>query len=843
MNEDFPIHLNWISTICKRIKGCECEIQKYPLLSLTFCQPIRFLENIPEIPEELSMNDLCTGVPYAMIMNAIEEIKPKSYENYELFQTILNKISQLGYEDVDDLSQEDLIQGDEESHILLCRILEQIVIDRSLTLDIVTKDLKRLPRSFFILERRPESLEEALSLWFSKYPISDTIPMVSTNDFEDDILSGQHIAFVLSRVFPNDIAKYDVNVGPSLNDSMADHNWELIKSIAERLNMFVPPREAMDECLLYNFLSDVFYATRNDVKEYAQPTEPPEMPDVQTAAAIPSDSDKKQKPQIIPRNPRNNIKLNEDDESSKEKEQESEQSSQEDEESSEKKPQKKKKKSKQRESSSSDSDSYNKYKYRGPTHDFGATTSALPNIKGPLVQIIYKSHNKDNRKIKKGNKKTVKEESKSSKDDSVHANTSPQPVIPPMSMSFPSPLPTLPALNNEFDEEVMRFNEEAARFTREAERFAQQTVLSRSVANVPLVQTIHEYVEEEEEDYIEEEYADSESEAPKSSSLKRNEDPELALCLKQLEKLEDDDITERDRSAMANALRRFFNLPKKDQDLEHLRELIAEQYPEDEDPAHIDHITSNLLKVMKKAIDSEESMPRLLISAASKLFGEKPEIKSRASQTREKRELGFANISSFDIEEEKRKLKNKRVQKVESSETLTQTDERFHLTQFSTIFETNEPLQVIPPRVIEINVFPFSKRFVRPYYYDTGNLSRTIKNFSVVQTLLEGTLLPGNKNFSRRKQIYEELEDHDGEHVIFLLNSAKKEYKGTYSYDENMQEARKCSGKGPLYIAFADVGQCLKYDIPSCTLSQTQKNGSADMDAICLKKTLEPQCW
>jgi hypothetical protein len=66
-------------------------------------------------------------------------------------------------------------------------------------------------------------LEDAISLWLSKFPCSHTLPEITS--LRDEILLGEHIAFSLSRIFPTRIPKDLIRVGRDLTSLMIDQNW------------------------------------------------------------------------------------------------------------------------------------------------------------------------------------------------------------------------------------------------------------------------------------------------------------------------------------------------------------------------------------------------------------------------------------------------------------------------------------------------------------------------------------------------------------------------------------------------------------------------------------------
>ena len=831
--DEFDVHKQWISVLCRRIQGCESEIQEFPLLTLSFFQPINVFQTENKLHDEISINELCTAIPYALILNAVNEISPKSLDAKDIFDEILSNLKNKHEKDVSGLTPEGLIQGVKAQHMKMCQLLEEIVVSKALTVDIITKDLKRLPRSFFILQRRPETLEEACALWLSKYPISETIPLVSS-DFESDVLSGQHVAFVLARAFPNDIAKYDVNVGPSLTDIMASQNWELLEPIAEKLNMFLPPRYDMNPSLLYAFIADVFYATRNDVRTFAPPVKPLQVDEPPILEALSNDAAQSTENKLIEPTPRKPIVKQES-------------SPHEANEEEEKEPEKKQKKKQKKLSSSSASSDYESEKpkkhrrrHQNDIQYIPQPASGIPSIKGPLVEIVYKSNNRNMPQ------KAEKE--------------------PPQQIQIPMPQLPTNDFNVEADESMIKFNEEAAKFSQEAQKIAQQLALLRCAQhadntframNAETTQPVYEYDYEEDE-------IDENVKTRSVPVVSQFTEPELALCIKEIEKLSDN-FDQNDINAMGNALKEFFDLPEKQKDFDHLQELIKDQYPENEDPQHVNEVTKQLMKIISK-VSRDNSIPKLMVSAASALFGQNDNNQSRGVQTQRQElsedteeedegvviareipkepELKIEKLMSEDIESPKKE--SKEIQIAETTNADTQTERKFQLSNVNEVFTKTEPVQeeVIQPveeatikQVEEVIETPKNESKI-----DLAALQKTITNFDAVKYAIETVLLPDESFLARKRKIYQSLSKFKGGQVVFLLNTLNKEYKGAYAFTE-ANEAKKITGKGPAFLASPDIGLFMSLDQSTNSFCTLSRNSHDNVIAITMKRSLEPQCW
>ena len=271
---DFDVHLQWLEIALKRIVLFNSENKK-PLLSLSFTNNKCPLYNdSTSFPDKLSINDLSTGFPYAFVLNVMKELPKKLSEPVKLFPTILSTLQSLGYKPSGRCEIDQLISGSKRDHIELLKIIEWAVVDRSLSIQMLCDDVKRLPRSFFILEQQPDMLDDTISLWLSKFPCSHTLPVIK--DFRTEIFQGQHVAFSLSRTYPKRILKDEINVGTELTDSMITQNWELAAPVMEELMVFVPPmRQFSSPHLLNLFFADIFYATRSSAKKFVRLDKPP----------------------------------------------------------------------------------------------------------------------------------------------------------------------------------------------------------------------------------------------------------------------------------------------------------------------------------------------------------------------------------------------------------------------------------------------------------------------------------------------------------------------------------------------------------------------------------------
>ena len=264
--DEFEEHQQLIQLFVNRISHFKTDGEKYPLLCLDFFKP--FNENLPfNLPDTISIDDLKTAKPYALILSAISQFSPGNEQNPKiLFSKILDFLAKLGYRAASECTDDGLIEGNQSHHVALSLLLEWLIIDKSLTIDFLCQDLKRLPRSFYIFKDRPQFLIDAVALWLSKFPSMQTLPEIK--NLEEELMNGQHVAAVLSRVFPNKIQKDKIKVGANLTQNDIESNWKLIQNVADDLKFFIPPRRKISQQLVLIFVADIFSATRPAAKKF-----------------------------------------------------------------------------------------------------------------------------------------------------------------------------------------------------------------------------------------------------------------------------------------------------------------------------------------------------------------------------------------------------------------------------------------------------------------------------------------------------------------------------------------------------------------------------------------------
>lgn len=322
--DDFSQHFRWVLTLISRIK--KAETNSAPLLSLDFIErpSIQLFDLF--IPNDIQNIKRCSPPPaiyYAILSsiltkkNNFEDIVKHKNEDIFLYEYSISKLASLGYKPRNPCLPNNLFNRSFIDHANLCMCFEYVIADKSLTIEKLLDDIRRLPRSFFVLSSRgsrpssskqeqrsddncfyPTNIEDAVRLWLSKFPClyglkdltqksrsvkvsksyTSTLPSISHNkslnldtlcnsieSLQSDIANGLHITAVLARAFPQRLNKNDI----LQNDSVA--NWKISKEILENeIGAFVPSSFPISDNLFMCFISDVFYATRNGAKKFVK---------------------------------------------------------------------------------------------------------------------------------------------------------------------------------------------------------------------------------------------------------------------------------------------------------------------------------------------------------------------------------------------------------------------------------------------------------------------------------------------------------------------------------------------------------------------------------------------
>lgn len=269
--DDFLIHLSWICRMANRILSQNDSNSEKPLLCLEFAANKQKIPTIQQFAEPKSVQDIIDGTVYAIVVSIFQEVTI-SHDNYSSVFSILDSID---YKPQQPCTIEGLSAGNIDDHLNLCLIIEFAISDKTLTIDQLISDIRRLPRSFYVLDKQINFLEDAINLWISKFPCMHTLPDVK--NAQTDIVKGLHIAGILSRIFSAQIPKNSIIINENLTEEQMKSNWDLCKPVLDDLGVFVPPKFPAPDKIFLCFVADLFYATRAGAKRFVK-VEPPPPP-------------------------------------------------------------------------------------------------------------------------------------------------------------------------------------------------------------------------------------------------------------------------------------------------------------------------------------------------------------------------------------------------------------------------------------------------------------------------------------------------------------------------------------------------------------------------------------
>lgn len=320
--EDAEAHFRWIGIIADRIICAKESGNQLPLLSLSFLGEPKNIPNFskferPTFP--ITIDNLADGKLYAIIIYAFfankkTQSNPHLSKVYDIlnenllkrnelaisesefdcnFDSILNNLSLKGYRPKKPCDSTGLTEKDIEHHINLCKSIEFIVVDKSLRTDLLTSDLRRLPRTFFTFQRNVhfDHLEDAVALWLSKFhcnPFFTREPKIGNSKYENessklikqyklhlndknyclqiDTSKYSKVAACLAKIFPKQIDKNEIKDG--INEEEIQFNRDLSQNILNELHAFYIDDFPCDERLFLLFISDLYYATRECNRDF-----------------------------------------------------------------------------------------------------------------------------------------------------------------------------------------------------------------------------------------------------------------------------------------------------------------------------------------------------------------------------------------------------------------------------------------------------------------------------------------------------------------------------------------------------------------------------------------------
>ncbi|KAH0791826.1 hypothetical protein GPJ56_004320 [Histomonas meleagridis] len=234
---------------------------------------LTFLKNIPnysgiQLSNEITLKEFSNGICYGIIASSLKGVVFNFDDPIITFENVLKILNDIGYKPQEPCSPLQLYNGDQISHLNLCYVIEFVVEEKSITTENLLQNIRRIPRSFFVLRCYPKDVEDAFRIWFSKFPCIYGIP--DLEDIEKDIPKGIHIAAVFSRCYPTRIPKTSISKSTNLTSEEVNSNWNLIKPILEDFGAFVPTHFPISSHLLLCFLADIFYIAQQTAHKFVK---------------------------------------------------------------------------------------------------------------------------------------------------------------------------------------------------------------------------------------------------------------------------------------------------------------------------------------------------------------------------------------------------------------------------------------------------------------------------------------------------------------------------------------------------------------------------------------------
>lgn len=792
---DFDLHIQWLELMDKRIMDSQKELPRYPLLSLNFLQPVQLLEVDYSLPESLTIDDLTTSMPYAILVNAFKPFESQPEKQNEYFDIILSTLEDLEVEIPSEINANTLKQKDIKTHSDFCLILEEYVISKSIPLQVITNDILKLPRSFYILQHHPRDLDQAISIWLSKFPTSQIIPEIT--NFENDIMSGQHAAFCLARCFPNKIPKSQVEVGPMLPEESSKVNWDLIKNAADEITLFILNHRPHTRTLFRIFVADVFHATRNDVRNFSQPP----------LDNIPiNEPEQIEMPQQIPTSTQNPQMIS-------------------------------------REAPQPVQNQPNSQQFQNPIPP--PQKNYIPPMNpNPMPQMPpyggnysqsypHRHHSRHRRR----NDYSSYGEYSSAEPKHHKRNSTTREIYKEKIIYQPMPQQTqIITKSRDSDNDFARFTEEATRFANSARDLA--AILNSMKNDSQQQRTQTQQPSYQYPTYLYPLFTYYFNPQQKTNKEEDNFDGK---------------ITDEDISKIQDALQEFLGLPLSRQTKNRLKECLLSRY---DDPRRADFIATLLDDTLQGLQQDSDNNFKNLIAASDNLFRGNNHLRDTAagessnyleiadSSTPESDYLysyssSDSSVSTKDKEIQKVELSDRNVEAIIScSDQITQSDALpLSKTGTNELFNKIDNSSIPERGTISVRNIKFE-----PTYDDVmrEKLSAHISNFKEFSKMLEEVFLPGENFKKMRRSILSDVCRISTDRALMLITSDMKRYKGAYYLSNDSGCVCKQSGKGPELIHLEDIAKSFNYEIGSQTFNKTSIDSC---DAFCLRKFLEPQVW
>jgi hypothetical protein len=110
------------------------------------------------------------------------------------------------------------MRGSAADHLNLCLAFEFLIVEKCLIPELLPDDLRRIPRSFFILREVPNHIDGVITLWLSKFPCMPELHE-SGPDVQRGIAQRTHVACALAWVYLATIWKAEIKKQPGLSEA------------------------------------------------------------------------------------------------------------------------------------------------------------------------------------------------------------------------------------------------------------------------------------------------------------------------------------------------------------------------------------------------------------------------------------------------------------------------------------------------------------------------------------------------------------------------------------------------------------------------------------------------
>ena len=283
-----------------------------PMLCLSFAQKIPSAYALSRVTRDVNWKELAKGVHYAVILYVLRENNFLLSSPEALFASVLSTLRVLGYRPKAPCEPARLAKGEPEDHTNLCVTLETAVFERALTVEKLVDDLKRLPRSFYVLREHPGDIDDAIKLWLNK---AHCVPEVADlENVEQDVRTFTHFAAALSRAFPSRIRRGEIKKGKNMSAAEIEVNRKNVFEILDEVGAFMPAAFPVESALFRAAIADLYYLMRPNMQKFVKVVAPAPVVGVRPMSAkLPSIDRKtkngvKPKKVVMPVSPRRSLK-------------------------------------------------------------------------------------------------------------------------------------------------------------------------------------------------------------------------------------------------------------------------------------------------------------------------------------------------------------------------------------------------------------------------------------------------------------------------------------------------------------------------------------------------------